>query len=246
MNKRKFGHNAAVIVDPGYWRLIAPPRMAGMVFRYWRPTPGHVTGCHGDSFTGTWMYTVLTDNPEGREYDKLEAGVPESQLQPAPPAQVQVEPAPSPYKGQTHRAITSSPCPRCQSRLVNGQRDCPDCGWPGMKAMPGTCRHPELRRIQFGQDAGKFSCKTPGCQARFRMYEGLTLAGSLDQLCRDLRANPPGSIVRGPDDIEVGGEDYFAVVLLYKEPGKAIKALALKADNEQAKPPKGGYGWKVV
>ena len=245
MNKRKFGHSAQVIVEPGHsYRTIDPPHRAGRLQKYYTPFPGHVVACHGSN-SGGWIYSVLTEDPYGAEYDKLTVRVPEYHLQPAPPAQVQVEPASPPYKGQTHRALISSPCPRCHSRLPNGQRDCPDCGWPGMRAIPGSCRHPELRRIQFGSRVGMFSCLTPGCQARFRLYEGLTKAGDLDQIQRDLRAAPPEAIVRGPDDIGVGGEDYFAVVLLYKESGRAIKALVLKADNEQARPPKGGYGWKV-
>ena len=246
MKKRKFGHNAQVIVAPGHkYRITDPSYRAGRLLRYYSPTPGCITGCHGDNLSVSWIYAVQTANPDGKEYDSLTVDVPEPFLQPAPPAQIQVEPASLPYKNQTHRSLTSSPCPRCQARLPHDQRDCPDCGWPGMRAIPGSCRHPELRRIQFGGDAGKFSCRSPGCQARFRLYEGLTRAGKLDQISRDLRADPPETITRGPDDIEVGGEDYFAVVLLYKEWGRASKALVLKADNEQAKPPDGGYGWKV-
>lgn len=68
---------------------------------------------------------------------------------------------------------------------------CPHCGYPGLKALPSTCRHRELALITQGQWRGQLRCLAPTCKARFTTNS--------DYPRYDALYNQLVQVVRGPD-----------------------------------------------
>jgi hypothetical protein len=96
-------------------------------------------------------------------------------------------------------------CPLYQERpsVFTPDRPCPHCGYPGLKSLGNTCRHPQLRYILNGPNAGKFGCLEPGCKAVFesRCHH--------PEFHAKLRAKLK-AVLRGPDQLQAGAWVAFA------------------------------------
>lgn len=82
-------------------------------------------------------------------------------------------------------------------------KPCTCCGYPGLKSLGNTCRHPQLRYIRNGPHAGKIGCLEPGCKALFEPHS--RHPEFHERMRRQLKC-----ILRGPERRRAGAWIAFA------------------------------------
>lgn len=113
-------------------------------------------------------------------------------------------------------------CPRCYEKRE--AEECKSCGWPGLKALPNACRHPELITCRDK----KVECLS--CSAVFWL---------------DGHCPPHILLIRGPDrnvrhyEMNIMPTGYFVAVI--KNSLRSPIVLHLKPENDAAQPPPGGW-----